>query len=194
MKIGIFGSAFNPIHTGHLIFSEQARFRLGLDKVLFVPTANPYHKDDKDLLAYDVRSEMTKVTIDDNKYFEMSDIERNLKSNSYSFDVVSMLKEREEGEYYFVMGSDSFNQLDTWYKYQDLLKLVNLVVFKRPGYEIDLEILENYRKIGKEIFYFDDLQIQVSSTYIRNSIKEGYIPRYLLTETTRQYIKEHKLW
>lgn len=193
-KIGIFGSSFNPIHIGHLIISEQARVRLNLDKVLFIPTANPYHKK-VDLLDYDIRYEMTAKTIEDNKCFEISDIEKNLQKNSYSFDIINMLISEENANYYFIIGSDSFNNLDTWYRFEELLNMVNFVVFKRPGYDIDYKKLEKFKSISnKQIIYYDDLQLEISSSFIRNSIKQINIPRYLLKDETVRFILENNLW
>ena len=194
MKVGLFGSSFNPIHIGHLVIAEQARVRLGLDKVLFIPTANPYHKK-VDLLDYDIRYEMVEETIKDNKYFELSDIEKNLKKNSYSYDVVKKLKKKSKDDYYFIMGSDSFQEIETWYEYNKFIDLLDLVVFKRPGYDVEGDHLNKMRNFSKNrIFYFDDLQLEISSTYIRNSIRDGYIPKYLLREETIAYIKDKKLW
>ena len=76
-KIGILGASFNPIHIAHLIIAEQARIRLDLDKILFIPTFNPYHKD-VNLMDYDDRVKMVKDIIKDNKYFSLSEIERNI--------------------------------------------------------------------------------------------------------------------
>src|SRR5574344_393494 len=194
MKVGLFGSSFNPIHIGHLVIAEQARIRLGLDKVLFIPTANPYHKK-VDLLDYDIRYEMVEETIKDNKYFEISDIEKNLKKNSYSYDVVKKLKKKSNDDYYFIMGSDSFQEIETWYEYNKFIDLLDLVVFKRPGYDVEGDHLNKMRNFSKNrIFYFDDLQLEISSTYIRNSIRDGYITKYLLREETIAYKKEKKLW
>ncbi|WP_297378504.1 nicotinate-nucleotide adenylyltransferase [uncultured Helcococcus sp.] len=194
MKVGLFGSSFNPIHIGHLVIAEQARVRLGLDKVLFIPTANPYHKK-VDLLDYDIRYEMVEETIKDNKYFELSDIEKNLKKNSYSYDVVKKLKKKSKDDYYFIMGSDSFQEIESWYEYNKFIDLLDLVVFKRPGYDVEGDHLNKMRNFSKNrIFYFDDLQLEISSTYIRNSIRDGYIPKYLLREETIAYIKDKKLW
>lgn len=193
-KIGIFGSSFNPIHIGHLIISEQTRIRLNLDKILFIPTANPYHKK-VDLLDYYIRYEMTKKTINDNLFFELSDIEKNLKTNSYSYNIMNELIKTENANYYFIIGSDSFNNLHTWYEYEKFLQLVNLVVFKRPGYDINTETLDRYRKLSSnEIIYYDDLQIEISSTQIRNSIINNIIPRYILKDETIEFIQENNLW
>lgn len=194
MKIGVFGSSFNPPHIGHLVIAEEARIKLGLDKVLFVPTANPYHKK-VDLLDYSQRYEMTRVSIEDNKYFEISDIEKNIEGSSYSYEVVKALRNKEDGDYYFIIGSDSFLDIEKWYRYEDFLNLINLVVFKRPGYDISKTYFKNIKAMtSKEIFYFDHSQIEVSSSYIRQSIKSGHIPKYLLYYKTYEYILENETW
>ncbi|MFM1524965.1 MULTISPECIES: nicotinate-nucleotide adenylyltransferase [Helcococcus] len=193
-KIGVFGSSFNPIHIGHLLVSDQARIRVNLDKVLFIPTANPYHKN-VDLLDYDIRYEMTKKTIEDNPFFEMSDIERDLKTASYSFDIIKKLKSQIDAEIYFIIGSDSFINLDTWHRYEEFIKMVNLVVFQRPGYNINLDFIEKYRSLTKkEIIFYDDIQILISSSQIRKDIKNDIFPKYLLRDETIKYIMENNLW
>nr|WP_276939385.1 nicotinate (nicotinamide) nucleotide adenylyltransferase [Helcococcus sueciensis] len=194
MQIGIFGSSFNPVHIGHLIISEQARYRLNLDKVLLVPTANPYHKQ-VDLLDFSHRYNMAMLISEDNEHFDISNVEENIEGNSYSFDVINELKKiYTNDDFYFIIGSDSFNKIHTWYRYEDLLKMVNLVVFKRPGYDIDGKMFDKINSIYKNLIYYDDLQLEISSTYIRKSIKNGYCPKYLLHESTIKYIKEHRLW
>lgn len=194
MQIGIFGSSFNPVHIGHLIISEQARYRLNLDKVLLVPTANPYHKQ-VDLLDFSYRYNMAMLISEDNEHFDISNVEENIEGNSYSFDVINELKKiYTNDDFYFIIGSDSFNKIHTWYRYEDLLKMVNLVIFKRPGYDIDRKMFDRINSIYKNLIYYDDLQLEISSTYIRKSIKNGYCPKYLLHESTIKYIKEHRLW
>lgn len=194
MKIGVFGSSFNPIHIGHLIICEQARIRLGLDKILFVPTQNPYHKK-VELLDYDTRYNMTAETIKDNPYFEMSDVERNFETSSYSFDVMNILNEKYDAQFYFIMGSDSFNDLKSWYRYVDFVNLTSIVVFKRPGYDLDMENLDEINTLSQKlIVYYDDLQIEISSTKIREDVQNGIIPRYLLHDNTIDFIEGKKLW
>lgn len=194
MKVGIFGSSFNPVHIGHLIIAEQARYRLYLDKILLVPTANPYHKQ-VDLVDFSHRYNMAKLISEDNEYFDISDVEENIKGNSYSYDVMNELKKiYPNDEFYFIIGSDSFNNIHTWYRYEDLLNMIKLVIFKRPGYDIDMERFEKFNDIFKNLIYYDDLQLEISSTDIRDSIKNGYYPKYLLPESTIKYIKENELW
>lgn len=198
MNIGILGSSFNPIHIAHLVIAEEARKRFNLDKVLFIPTKNPYHKD-VDLLDFETRIEMVEETIKNNKYFEVSDIEKNIDGNSYSIDVINLLrKEYPNDKFYFIIGSDSFFDLTDWKDYTEFIKLVNILVFIRPGYNIPKKIIKIFKllfePLSLEIDFVDDLQMQVSSTYIRNSIKEGYMPKYLLHENTIKFLEGKKLW
>lgn len=194
MKIGIFGSSFNPVHIGHLIIAEQARYRLDLEKILFVPTANPYHKQ-VELVDFKHRYNMAQLVCEDNEYFDISNIEEKIEGNSYSFDVINELKKIfPNDEFYFIIGSDSFNNISTWYRYEELLNMIKLVIFKRPGYDIDDKMFKNFNNIYKNLIYYNDLQLEISSTAIRDNIKNGYYPKYILHDKIIKYIKENKLW
>lgn len=188
-KIGILGAAFNPIHIGHLIMAETALTRLKLDKIIFVPTKNPYHKD-VELFPFDYRVKMVEYTIKDNSFFGVSDIESTFDENSYTLNLIKKLKEKENADYYFIMGADSILNFHTWYKYEELLKEVKFVVFSRPKYDVGNLILEYGKKT--EIFYFDDLQLEISSTKIRKNLKEKISVRYLVHDRTMEYIKSEK--
>ncbi len=193
-KIGILGASFNPIHIAHLIIAEQARIRLDLDKILFIPTFNPYHKN-VNLMDYDDRVKMVKDIIKDNKYFSLSEIEKNIEGNSYSLNIINALIEEEKADYYFIIGSDNLLSIDTWYKYEDLIKTVNLIIFERPGYPYDKDLVEKYQSItDKKIYYFDDLQMQISSSMIRESIRNDVYPRYILADKSIKFLKEHNPW
>lgn len=195
MKLGVFGSSFNPIHIAHLIIADQARIRLNLDKVIFIPTLNPYHKN-VDLVKYEDRINMVNLAIENNIFFEVSDLERDFKSNSYSYNVVKKIKEDfPKDEIYFILGSDSFLTLDSWYKYEDFIKMVNIVVFSRPFYDIDLNLIKKYDSItNRKIYYYKDLNFEISSSSIRKSIKSGYIPKYIIPDKVIKYIEENNLW
>lgn len=182
MKIAIFGSSFNPIHLGHQIMMEQTLERLNLDKVLLVPTKNPYHKK-TDLLDFEDRIKLLTPVREANDRFIISTIENNISGNSYTFDVINLLKqEYKSSEFYFIMGSDSLLNFSTWYKWKDLIKMTKFIVFKRPNDENVDDLVSEYRNLGMEIEYFDDLQFEISSTYIRNSVKNNKSIRYLVDE------------
>lgn len=187
-KIGILGAAFNPIHIGHLILGQEAVNKLNLDSLLLVPTKNPYHKSGE-LLPYEDRLKLTVDACKDNDKFIVSDIEKDFEGASYTFDLIRSLKDREDADYYFILGADSLINLDTWYRFEELLPQIKLVVFSRPGY-FDIEnLLKRYRKYT-EIFYFDQPKIEISSTDIRSRVKNGLSLKYLLRDSTISCIEK----
>lgn len=193
-KIGIFGSSFNPIHLGHLILVDQAVERLDLDFVYLVPTKNPYHKN-VDMLDFEMRLKMTGLEADINDKMIVSDIENHFQGNSYTYDVINLLqKKHPKDSLFFIMGSDSLINFDTWYRYEDLMKMANFVVFKRPKDRDLTDVLSSLRSKGMNIYYYDDLQIQISSSFIRRSIKEDKSVRYILSDRVINFIKENGLY
>ncbi|MDO5027302.1 MAG: nicotinate (nicotinamide) nucleotide adenylyltransferase [Tissierellia bacterium] len=193
-KIGVFGSAFNPLHLGHMIIAEQAIARLDLDFVFLVPTKNPYHKN-VDMADFKNRFEMACLEADLNDKIKVSDLESRFDGNSYTYDLLNLLREDyPDDSLFFIMGSDSLVSFKTWYRYEDLIKLSNFIVFKRPEDEDLTGLVDSYRSKGMRIHYFDDLQIQISSSFVRKSIKEGKSVRYILSDRVISYIKENGLY
>ena len=191
-KIGVLGASFDPIHIGHLMLAQQAKERLGLDKVLLVPTKTPYHKKNT-MLSFDKRLDMVKATIFDNEDLELSDIESRIEGNSYTFDVINLLKgDYPDDEFYFIMGTDSLINFKTWHRYEELATLATFVVFKRPGDREDqiISAKEDFLSISDSLVYFDDLQMEISSTFLRRSIKENKSIRYLVDDKTLKWIKD----
>ena len=92
------------------------------------------------------------------------------------------------------MGSDSLVNFDTWYKYDKLLDMIEFIVFKRPGDEDLSDLIEEYRQVGMSIHYYDDLQLEISSTFIRESIKAGKSVRYLLSDEIIRYIESNRFY
>ena len=104
MKIGILGGTFNPVHLGHLILAEEAREKLNLDKVVFVPAYKPAHKAAAEIVSPSHRYQMLKRAIKGNKYFCLSDFEIKIKGVSYTIDTVKHFKEKApDNDFYFIM-------------------------------------------------------------------------------------------
>src|SRR3989338_11463826 len=107
MKIGILGGTFNPIHIGHLILAEEAREKLGLDKIIFVPAYLPPHKDNSDIAPAKYRYRMIELAIQKNSYFSLSDMEIKRNGRSYTIDTLKEFKKLyPEDELHFIIGSD----------------------------------------------------------------------------------------
>ncbi|KXB72195.1 nicotinate-nucleotide adenylyltransferase [Peptoniphilus sp. DNF00840] len=192
-KYGIFGGSFNPIHYGHLMICEYIKEEMGLDKVIFIPTGNPPHKD-LEVSAKD-RYEMVRLAISPNPDFEISDIETTRVKMSYTVDTIRELKKiyREE-KLYFLIGLDSIFQLKTWMKIGDLSKEIEFVVALRPGYinkdEINREIDFLRENFGTKVNLINTPLYEISSTDLRDRIREGKSLRYLIPKKVLDYIEE----
>lgn len=192
-KYGIFGGSFNPIHYGHLMICEYIKEEMGLDKVIFIPTGNPPHKE-LELSAED-RYEMVRLAISPNPDFEISDIETTRVKKSYTVDTIRELKKiYKEEKLYFLIGLDSLFQLKTWMKIGDLSQEIEFVVALRPGYldreEINKEIDFLRENFGTKINLINTPLYEISSTDLRDRIREGKSLRYLIPKKVLDYIEE----
>lgn len=192
-KYGIFGGSFNPIHYGHLMICEYIKEEMGLDKVIFIPTGNPPHKE-LELSAED-RYEMVRLAISPNPDFEISDIETTRVKKSYTVDTIRELKKiYKEEKLYFLIGLDSLFQLKTWMKIGDLSQEIEFVVALRPGYldkeEVNKEIDFLRENFGTKINLIKTPLYEISSTDLRDRIREGKSLRYLIPKKVLDYIEE----
>jgi len=188
MRIGILGGTFNPIHMGHLILAEEAYFKLKLDKLIFVPTFIPPHKDIESNVSPQHRLRMVQIAIEDNPSFEVSTFEIDLKVKSYSIDTLKELKKiyGEDAQLYFITGSDSLKDLFSWKDVNDIFKISKFIVANRPGYP--------FKDIPKEVETVVITPIEVSSEDIRKRLKERRSIRYLVPEKVRKYIADNNLY
>lgn len=192
-KYGIFGGSFNPIHYGHLMICEYIKEEMGLDKVIFIPTGNPPHKE-LELSAED-RYEMVRLAISPNPDFEISDIETIRVKKSYTVDTIRELKKiYKEEKLYFLIGLDSLFQLKTWMKIGDLSQEIEFVVALRPGYldkeEVNKEIDFLRENFGTKINLIKTPLYEISSTDLRDRIRVGKSLRYLIPKKVLDYIEE----
>lgn len=192
-KYGIFGGSFNPIHYGHLMICEYIKEEMGLDKVIFIPTGNPPHKE-LELSAED-RYEMVRLAISPNPDFEISYIETTRVKKSYTVDTIRELKKiYKEEKLYFLIGLDSLFQLKTWMKIGDLSQEIEFVVALRPGYldkeEVNKEIDFLRENFGTKINLIKTPLYEISSTDLRDRIREGKSLRYLIPKKVLDYIEE----
>jgi nicotinate-nucleotide adenylyltransferase len=198
MKIGIMGGTFDPIHTGHLIIGEYARTTLDLDKIIFIPVGLPPHKDNSKVSTSRRRLEMTKLAINSNPYFYLSSIEVDRKEITYTIDTIKELKKiYKEDELYFIIGGDSLFEIEKWKDFAQLIRLCKFVVLERPGRT--KEEIEQ-KKIELKLSYKIQLEkiysplIDISSTEIRERVKNNLSIKYLVPESVETYIMYHKLY
>lgn len=137
MRIGLFGGTFNPIHRCHLAIAAQARDRLSLDRVVFIPSGDPPHKPSGSLALATHRFEMVRRAIESDPSFSISDVEVRQATKSYSIDTVRTLREEygAAAELFFIIGLDAFLELASWRQAPDLLRSCHFVVVSRPGIE-----------------------------------------------------------
>lgn len=210
MRIGIMGGTFDPIHYGHLRCVEEVREGLGLDKVLFVPTAVTPHKPEEAITPALARLEMVRLAISGNPGFEASDIEIKRGGRSFTIDTVRELA-RPGTELTLIIGNDSFNEINTWCDYETLITLVNLVVVarpdyppKKPGEALPVALARNfwydadsdcYRNTwGRTLTYAGTTLFGVSSTEIRRRAGQGASLRYLTPDPVVDYIIKEGLY
>ncbi len=187
MRIGILGGTFDPIHIGHLILAEDSYRFLKLDRLIFVPAFKPPHKLDFKVIPANHRIKMVKLAIKNNPHFEASDIEIKRKGRSYSVETLKFFRKRYKNDkLFFIVGSDSLNELKTWKDLDRIFKLSRFVIAERPNFKI--------LRVPKQASKIKITGIDISSTEIRRRVKDGKSIRYLVPEGVREYIYKHKLY
>lgn len=197
-KVGIIGGTFNPIHLGHLILAERTFEEFELDEILFIPAGISYFKDQSVVLDKKTRIAMTGEAIGDNPRFALSTIECDRAGNSYTYETLEELKSKNpDTQYYLIIGADSLFQMELWQKPENILRDAIILVAKRKG-PTTQEFLDKMEEI--KIKYNADIRIipctyiDISSSEIRERVKNGKSIRYLVPETIEKYIKKHHLY
>lgn len=196
MRIGIFGGAFNPVHNGHLNIADAFYEALSLDKLLFIPTAKPPHKSDAGLLSGEDRVNMLRLSVE-NKPYEISTIEFERNDKSYTYDTLIELKRLyPDSEFFLIIGADQIIHFDKWYRYEDILGMVTLCTSARENEEEKQLIIKSAKRLGiKDSFYMSSRAvIKVSSSEIREKIKNGSDVSSLLPKKVFDYISEKGLY
>lgn len=192
-KILIFGGTFNPIHNGHLILAENSINEEGFDKVVFIPTMNPYYKD---TLDFDTRLKMLKMAIKDNDKFAYSSIEKKYNLEGKLYLILEKISKLSDDDVTILIGSDSLMNLDWWYKIDEILKKYKILVLRRDDEDetIEMKINEYKEKYGADIKVLNNKRVEISSSMIREMIKEGKSIKYLVTDEVEKFIKDENLY
>lgn len=192
-KILIFGGTFNPIHNGHLILAEDSINEEGFDKVVFIPTMNPYYKD---TLDFDTRLKMLKMAIKDNDKFAYSSIEKKYNLEGKLYLILEKISKLSDDDVTILIGSDSLMNLDWWYKIDEILKKYKILVLKRDDEDeaIEMKINEYKEKYGADIKVLNNKRVEISSSMIREMIKEGKSIKYLVRDDVEKFIKDENLY
>ncbi|HOM02953.1 MAG TPA: nicotinate-nucleotide adenylyltransferase [Acetivibrio sp.] len=198
-KIGILGGTFDPIHNGHLIMAEIIRGAFELDKVLFIPSGNPPHKKEQTVTDAYHRYNMVCEALKGNSHFEVSRIEVDREGYTYTIDTLGVLNEQYKGiaTLYYIIGADVLYDLLTWKDYEKVFKICRFIAALRPG--SDIEGFNDRIKYLEDTFSASILAaqiplIEISSTMIRNRVKEGKSIKYLVPDAVENYIKREGLY
>lgn len=199
-RIGIFGGSFNPVHQGHTSLVRELLSKGCVDKVLVVPVFTPPHKSSKELASAEHRINMLSLAFKseiEEKLAEISEIETNNKTPSYSFQTVKKLKEiYPNNELFFIMGSDMLLTFRQWKNWEEILKNVSLLAVSRENG--DRNLLENEKKhlqsLGGRVIICDIDIKEISSTEIRDKIKNNLPTDGILKEEVRNYIEKNNLY
>ena len=167
MNICIFPGTFNPIHNAHIKMAEFALEKFKFDKIIFIPSYIPPHKEINQNLA-EHRFNMVKLAISNNKKFEISDVEYKSEGKSYSLITVKKIIEQYniKDRLNFIIGTDAFVKLDTWYHAEELKNLVHFIVFPRRG-DGDEKTYEEFKQNGWDFELANFEYVDISSTEIR---------------------------
>lgn len=199
-RIGILGGTFDPVHNGHLILADRIRRHMELDVVIFIPSKAPPHKIGEAVAAGTHRLAMTRLATAGDAYFVASDVEIQAKDGlSYTYDTLSRLTERYGGDtdFYFIMGADSAFTIESWYRADEMLSRFYFVVGNRPDFakpELAGQIKALNQKYGNHIKAVAIPDTDISSTQIRQMVKDGLSVSHLTPQAVERYIVEHGLY
>ncbi len=212
MKTGILGGTFNPIHLAHLRIAEEVEQACELDRVLFIPAADPPHKDVAGEVSFKHRLAMVEAAIRSHPDFYASDLEIRRSGKSFSVDTLEILRREDPtGQRYFIIGLDSYRDIASWKDFARLFSLCHLVVTTRPGVDVNeplaplpVAIHQDFcydeqagrmqHKSGNYLIFLKETYLDISSTQIRKMLAEGRSVRHLVPPAVADYIEAHGLY
>ncbi len=201
-KIGIMGGTFNPIHNGHLVTAQEALNQFCLNEVIFIPAGDPPHKVEKHLADAEDRYLMTVIATSSNSSFFVSRIEIDRKGKSYTIDTVKELRKTYgmDSELFFITGADAILEILSWKDTDEIVTLTKFIAATRPGYDLskikDLRstLFASEEGVNDKIFIMEIPALAISSTNIRERIKDCRPINYLVPEGVSNYILKHGLY
>lgn len=182
MKIGLYFGSFNPIHIGHLIIANHVLNNCDVDRVWFIVSPQNPLKETSSLLNEKSRFYLTQLAVEKQPKFKASNVEFSLPRPSYTIDTMTHLSEKyPQNNFSIIMGGDSFQNLPKWKNYKKLLQNYKIIIYNRPGFLIDKSLSNNIDILNAPL-------LDITSTYIRNAIKEKKSIKYLVLEEVEEEI------
>lgn len=202
--IGINGGTFDPVHYGHLRPALEVMQKLGLEQVRFVPCYQPVHKNNPQVSAKQ-RSDMIRLAIQNQPQFVLDTIEMDNGGPSYMVETLTLLNQQYPDKgLVLMMGTDAFARFDTWYEWQKILDLANVLVMHRPGEPAPQKgsageiyrqyFVDKFTETCGQIKDMSVTQLDISSTLVRKNLQAGLSAEYLLPPCVMQYINKHGLY
>lgn len=202
MKLGVMGGTFDPVHIGHLVTAEEARYQFGLDEVIFVPSARPPHKTGVRQSTPEHRLRMVELAVEGNPFLTVSDIEVSRDGPSYTIVTLRSIRMLRglDATLFFITGADAILEILTWKDPEELLAESSFIAASRPGHRLDAvrEALPEFNSAGEKavdrVFEMQIPALAISSTDIRERARAGRTFRYLVPEPVWEYVREHGLY
>lgn len=189
MRIGLYFGSFNPVHTGHLIIASHILQHTGVQQVWFVVSPQNPQKKSATLLNEYHRLYLVQLAVEGSTDLRASDVEFHLPRPSFTIDTLTYLQEKYPmHQFSVIMGSDSFQNLRSWKNYAQILQHYQVIVYQRPGFEIDPE------EKNPNIIILKAPLLEISSTHIRESIREGKSIRYLVPDSVMNEIERNSYY
>ncbi len=191
MKIGLFGGSFDPPHNGHLTIATSFLKELQLDEVLFIPAYIAPQKGHRTYATAADRLNMLRLALAGHPHFRINTVEIEREGISYTIDTIRFLKAQEpQAEYYLLIGADSLLDFANWREPEAILNSVQVVIAKRP--ECDLDKVEP--KFLQQVIVLKNQMSPISSSLVRNRVRQGQSLEGYVPQAIAQYITEHKLY
>jgi nicotinate-nucleotide adenylyltransferase len=190
-RLGIMGGSFDPIHIGHLVCAEEARWQFHLDEVLFIPAGQPWQK--REVSPAEDRFTLTVLATAGNRYFAVSRAEIDRAGPTYTLDTLRTLRSFYGAgtELFFITGADAVLEILTWKDPEAVLAQACLIAATRPDYDLDRLDLARFRD---RVNVIRIPALAISSTDIRRRVTEGRPIRYLVPEQVANYIEERGMY
>lgn len=204
--IGVFGGTFDPVHNGHTKIIQNLLELIPLDEIKVIPNGQPPHRTS--VCSNNDRLEMVNLAFKGINQISVDEREIHREGPSYAIHTAEeILEEYHQDNIIWIMGSDAFSEIDTWFEWEDFLNIINILVMARPGYEIDSTSMAGTLILERQTSNIDDLShgagkilivdidpINISSTQVRSNLAAGETVNELILEDVSDYIDSGKLY
>jgi nicotinate-nucleotide adenylyltransferase len=197
LRLGVFGGTFDPPHLAHLILAAEAQQQLKLDRVLWVLTPHPPHKQGVSILPVESRLEMVRRITEEDESFELSRVEIDRAPPHYALVTIRLLQEQHpNASIIYLMGGDSLRDLPTWHRPLEVVEsCAEIGVMHRPGAAVDLAGLEETLPgLGRKVRFVQTPLLEISATDIRQRIAEGRPYRYFLPDAVWRLLEQENFY